>query len=322
MSPTKSLISLVVIIGPTAVGKTELAIKLAEKLEGEIVSADSRLFYTGMNIGTAKPDPENLSRVRHHLIDVTSPTEPWSLARFQNEAQHAIEEIHGKGKLPFLVGGTGQYIRAVIEGWETPPQPPDPSLRRVLEEWAEEIEASALHEKLAMLDPQAASLIDARNVRRTVRALEVIFCTGRAFSAQRNRKGGSYRLLMIGLSRPRAELYARIDQRVDQMIADGLVQEARRLLEAGYSPNLPALSAIGYREIISYLQGEIDLEEAVRLIKRKTRNFVRRQANWFKPDDPHIHWFTMREETVEEIERLIRSEKGWLIPEGVQKAGE
>ncbi|MCC6147606.1 MAG: tRNA (adenosine(37)-N6)-dimethylallyltransferase MiaA [Anaerolineaceae bacterium] len=322
MSLIEAVIPLVVIIGPTAVGKTELAINLAERLGGEIISADSRLFYMGMNIGTAKPSPEDLSRVRHHLIDVTSPTEPWSLARFQSEARRAVEEIYGRGKLPFLVGGTGQYVRAVIEGWEMPPQSPDPALRQVLVEWAEEIGPFNLHEKLAALDPEAASLIDARNVRRTVRALEVIFWTGRAFSAQRRQEGCPYRLLMIGLTRPRTELYARIDQRIDRMIADGFIQEVQGLLAAGFNPQLPALSAIGYHEITSYLQGEIDQQEAVRLIKRKTRNFVRRQANWFKPDDPWIRWFVMKEGVTEEAALYIQSEGGWILPRRIQKAGE
>jgi tRNA dimethylallyltransferase len=307
---------LIVIVGPTAVGKTELAIKLAERLNGEIVSADSRLFYQGMDIGTAKPGRADLSRVRHYLIDSVPPAETWSLAIFQKKASEAIDEILSHGRQPFLVGGTGQYVRAVIEGWEMPTQPPDPRLRNVLEAWAHDVGPIALHDKLELLDQEAAGIIDPNNVRRTIRALEVIFWTGRLFSKQRRIRTCPYSYLMIGLSRPRSELYARIDQRIDDMIKNGLVEETRKLLEKGYDPDLPALSAIGYHEIIQYIQGEISLEEAVILIKRKTRNFVRRQANWFKPEDPNIHWFTMRENTIDEIEKFILSGEGWISPGG------
>ena len=306
---------LVVIVGPTAVGKTELAIRLAERLNGEIISADSRLFYRGMDIGTAKPSLNDQNKVRHHLIDVADPSETWSLALFKEKAHQAIAEIHGRGNLPFLVGGTGQYVRAVIEGWELPPQSPDVKLRKVLEEWANEIGASSFHQKLSMLDPEAARMIDPSNVRRTVRALEVIFWSGKRFSQQRRQKDCPYRVLIVGLTRPRTELYSRIDQRIDQMILDGLIEEAKALLESGYSPDLPALSAIGYREIVSYLKGQMSLEEAILLIKRKTRNFVRRQANWFKLDDPNIRWFTTGEQAVNEIASYIRSGKGWIVPE-------
>ncbi len=308
--------SLVVIVGPTAVGKTELAIHLAERLGGEIVSADSRLFYRGMDIGTAKPSQNDLNRVRHHLIDVADPSEIWSLALFKEKAHQAIEEIHERGNLPFLVGGTGQYIRAVIEGWEMPPQAPDAKLRKVLEGWAHEIGAFSFHQKLALLDPEAAGMIDPSNVRRMVRALEVIFWTGGRFSQQRRQKACPYRVLMVGLTRPRPELYSRIDQRIDRMIQDGLIRETQALLGAGYPPDLPALSAIGYREIISYLNGQMPLEETILLIKRKTRNFVRRQANWFKRGDPNIRWFTSGEKTLDEIEEYIRSGSGWISPVG------
>lgn len=305
MSRSDSL-PLVVIVGPTAVGKTELAINLAERLGGEVVSADSRLFYRGMDIGTAKPSQEDQNRVRHHLIDVADPSESWSLALFKEKAHQAIEDIHQRGKLPFLAGGTGQYIRAVIEGWEMPAQAPDARIRKALEDWAGEIGANTLHRKLALLDPEAAEIIDPSNVRRTVRALEVIFWTGRRFSQQRRQKAPPYRVLIVGLTRPRTELYSRIDQRVDRMIQDGLIEETQTLLKAGYSPDLPALSAIGYREIIHYLFNQIPLEEAILLIKRKTRNFVRRQANWFKPDAPNIRWFAAGENTLDETEQYIR----------------
>lgn len=299
--------ALVVILGPTAVGKTEIAIQLAERLDGEIVSADSRLFYRGMDTGTAKPSLSEQGRVPHHLIDVAGPEETWSLALFQARAQQAIAEIHARGRLPFLVGGTGQYIRAVTHGWQPPAVQPDPRLRQALEAWAAQIGPYALHDRLAALDAPAAAGIDPRNLRRTVRALEVILTSGQRFSAQRSRSPAPYRLAQVGLIRPRPELYARIDARIEAMLASGLVDEVRRLLEQGYSSDLPSLSAIGYREIVAYLQGRMTLGEAVAEIKRSTRTFVRRQANWFKPDDPEIHWFTVNESTLTDVEKFLNS---------------
>ena len=297
---------LIVILGPTAVGKTSLSIELAKRLNGEIVSADSRLLYRGMDIGTAKPTEEEMSNIPHHLIDVADPDERWNLAVYQREAYKIIDDIHERGKLPFLVGGTGQYIRSIIEGWNIPPQRPDFDLRDALNNWAEEIGAEGLHERLKMIDPEAAEKIDYRNLRRTVRALEVIFKTGERFSELRNKQECPYFPIILGIERPRDELYERVDQRIEQMLDDGLVDEIRRLLEAGYSPDLSTMSAIGYGEIIQYLQGEISYEEAVTLIKRNTRTFVRRQANWFKPEDPRITWFEASPNMVDDMETWIR----------------
>ncbi len=292
-------------IGPTAVGKTETAIHLAERFNGEIVSADSRLFYRGMDIGTAKPTLAERQRVVHHLVDVAEPDEVWSLGAFKEAAHNAIVDIHARGRLPFVVGGTGQYVTALIENWSVPAQPADPILRQALENWAAEIGADALHARLALLDAAAAHKIDARNVRRTIRALEVIFKTGQRFSAQRGRGVSPYFALKIGLKRPRVELYQRIDRRIEQMLAAGLVEEVNALLKK-YPPDCPAFSAIGYREIIAYLQGNTTLEDAVAAIKRTTRQFVRRQANWFKPNDPQIYWFEVGDNnSLKEIERLI-----------------
>lgn len=297
---------LVVILGPTAVGKTEIAIQLAQRLEGEIISADSRLFYRHMDIGTAKPSLAERALVPHHLIDVADPDEIWSLALFQQQAQQAIQQVLARQRLPFLVGGTGQYIRAVTQGWQPPTVAPDTRLRRAIEGWAADIGAVGLHQRLALLDPQAAQQIDPRNLRRTVRALEVIFTSGRPFSAQRTRSGSPYRLLQLGLIRPRPELYDRIDQRVQAMIAAGLVNEVRLLLAAGYSPDLPTLSAIGYGEIIAHLQGRLSLDEAVAQIQRATRLFVRRQANWFKASDPDIRWFQAVPGVLDALEAALR----------------
>jgi tRNA dimethylallyltransferase len=300
---------LIVLLGPTAVGKTELSIQLAERLSGEIVSADSRLFYRGMDIGTAKPTLAERARVPHHLIDVADPDQPWSLAMFQSAARRAIAEIHARGRLPMLVGGAGQYLYGVIEAWDIPRVAPDPRMRAALEAWAGLVTPGGLHARLAALDPEAAARIDPRNARRTIRALEVIFSTGRCFSTQKARSGSPYRALLLGLTRPRPDLYARIDARIQAMLDAGFIDEVRALLSKGYSPDLPTLSAIGYQQIGAYLRGQMSLSEAVVLMKRITRQFVRRQANWFKPDDPAIHWFAAGPQTVDEMETLIRQ---WL----------
>ncbi|MCD4674113.1 MAG: tRNA (adenosine(37)-N6)-dimethylallyltransferase MiaA [Anaerolineaceae bacterium] len=304
----------VAIVGPTAVGKTEVSIQLATALDGEIISADSRQFYRGMDIGTAKATLTEMERVPHHLINVADPDEIWSLAVFQKEAQKAIRDLHQRGKLPFLVGGTGQYIRAVLEGWDIPAQAPVPHLRNALEAWAAEIGPIALYEKLQMIDPQAAEKIDPNNLRRTIRALEVIFQTGKRFSVQRKRKPSLYTLKFVGLQRSRSELYERIDARIELMLANGFPDEVGALLAKGYSADLPNMSAIGYREMVAYLQGGMSLEDAVFRMKKLTRNFVRRQANWFKADDPRIRWFDMQSNVVEQIIDYIRADDGWIYP--------
>ena len=296
---------LILIVGPTAVGKTEIAIQLAEKLDGEIVSADSRLFYRGMDIGTAKPSRAEQARVPHHLIDIANPDEILSLAVFQRKAREAIADIHMRNKLPFLVGGTGQYVRAVTEGWTPPEVEPDERLRGELERMKDERGINWLYEKLKDLDPVAAQKIDSRNYRRTIRALEVIMTTGRNFSDQRGQSESLYHLITIGLTRPRAELYERIDQRIDQMFANGFVEEVRQLLAKGYSPALPTMSAIGYRECVRVVNRELNEEQAKVEIRRATRVFVRRQANWFKESDPNIRWFRVETGVTEDIQEYI-----------------
>ena len=299
--------SLILLVGPTAVGKTELSLQLAERLNGEIVSADSRLFYRGMDIGTAKPTAEERTRVPHHLIDVAEPDEIWSLAMFQQAATEIIADIHKRGKLPFLVGGTGQYIRAVTEGWTPPEVEPDPRLRDVLDELAKEGGIYWLYEGLKRIDPLAAEKIDPRNVRRTIRALEVILTTGRLFSNQRGRSNSPYNLLTIGLKRSREELYQRVDERIEAMFAAGFLDEVKGLLDEGYSPDLPTMSAIGYRECIQVVEGQLSVEQAKVEMRRATRIFVRRQANWFKEDDPNIHWFDIGQENlVKMVEDFIK----------------
>jgi len=306
------MLPLILLVGPTAVGKTEIAIQLAERINGEIVSADSRLFYSGMDIGTAKPTREEQKRVRHHLIDIANPDEILSLAVFQKMATDAIADIHSRGKLPLLVGGTGQYVRAVTEGWKPPEVKPDERLRSDLEKEKEEKGGDFLYQKLKSLDPEAAQNIDPRNVRRTIRALEVIMTTGKKFSEQRGQRESPYHFLTIGLTRPRTELYARIDARIESMFANRLLDEVKGLIAKGYSSDLPPMSAIGYRECVSVIEGQMSIEQAKVEMRRATRIFVRRQGNWFKESDPNIHWFYAGEENVvEKIVHFIRQ----TIPE-------
>ena len=297
---------LILIVGPTAVGKTEIAIQLAERLNGEIVSADSRLFYRGMDIGTAKPSREEQTRAPHHLIDIANPDEILSLAVFQQHATKTIADIHTRKKLPFLVGGTGQYIRAMAQGWSPPEVKPDERLRNELEKKKEEKGILWLYEELKGLDPAAAEKIDPRNFRRTIRALEVIHTTGKKFSEQRGQSESPYHLITIGLTRPREELYRRVDERIDAMYANGLMDEVKSLIARGYSPSLPTMSAIGYRECVQVLEGQITVEEAKQLTRRATRVYVRRQANWFKESDPNILWFRVNDGIADEIEKNIR----------------
>lgn len=306
-TPAMNKPTLVLIVGPTAVGKTEIAIQLAERLNGEIVSADSRLFYRGMDIGTAKPTPAERARVPHHLIDVANPDETWSLAQFQQAATEVIADIHKRGKLPFLVGGTGQYVRAVTEGWSPPEVKPDDRLRAELEKMKDEKGKEWLYEKLKSLDPEAAEKIDLRNVRRTIRALEVILTTGRKFSSQRGQGESPYQLVTIGLTRPREELYARVDARIESMFEAGLVEEVRGLLAKGYSADLPSMSGIGYRECVGVVNGQKTEEQVKVEVRRDTRIFVRRQANWFKESDSSIHWFRVGSQTVEEVSEFIHN---------------
>ena len=288
--PNRPLIALV---GPTAVGKTELSLTLAGRIQGEIVSADSRLFYRGMDIGTAKPSTEEMQRVPHHLIDLVNPDQTITLAEYQSLAYQAIDAIHARNHVPILVGGTGQYVKAVLEGWGIPRVPPSPELRAKLEADAARHGADHLHERLVEMDPVAAERIDPRNVRRVIRALEVTLLAGRPISELQTKSPPPYTILRVGLIRSRESLYERIDARIDQMLDAGLVTEVANLLEAGYSLQLPAMSALGYRQIGRYLQGESSLAEAVQQIRKETRRFVRQQSTWFRADDPVLTWFDL-----------------------------
>lgn len=295
---------LVAIVGPTAIGKSKLAIRLAQTFDGEIVSADSRQVYRYMDIGTAKPSPEERALVPHHLIDVVDPDEDFTLAVYQDMAHQAIEAIQRRGKRALLVGGSGLYVQAVVGGWRIPRVAPDPELRHNLEERAAREGYMALYEELKQVDPAAAKRIDPRNTRRLIRALEVCRISGMPFS-QLQRSSPSFRTLVVGLTTERADLYQRIDSRVDGMIERGLVQETEGLINRGYSLDLPSMSGIGYKQIGLYLQGQIDLPQVVQQIKFETHRFARHQYAWFRPKDERIHWFDIRDKIEEPIQSLI-----------------
>jgi len=282
---------LVAVVGPTGVGKSRLALYLAQALDGEIVSADSRQLYRYMDIGTAKPTPDELSLVPHHLIDIVNPDEDFSLAHYQQLAYKTIEDINQRNKLAFLVGGSGLYVWSVLEGWQIPAVAPDLELRRRLEAKAAGGGEAGLYEELARLDPAAAQRIDPSNVRRIIRALEVHRRAETPISQIQGKKAPSFNTLIIGLTTDRPELYRRIDLRVDEMIERGLVDEVRQLLERGYDASLPAMSGIGYKQVILFLKGELTLEAAIQQIKFESHRLVRHQYSWFRPKDDRIGWF-------------------------------
>ena len=272
---------LLAIVGPTAVGKTALSIALAQTVGGEIVSADSRQVYRYMDIGTAKPTAEERAAAPHHLIDVVDPDEEFSLAIYQDMAYAALAEVAARGRLPLLVGGTGQYLAAVLEGWQIPRVAPQPELRAALEREAAEHGAAALHARLARVDPEAATSILPTNLRRIIRALEVFQVTGEPISAQQVKRTPPYRARALWLALPAGELYRRIDARVDAMVAAGLSEEVRGLLARGYGWELPAMSGLGYRELQPYFAGLSTLAEAIERLKYDTHAFARRQKAWF-----------------------------------------
>ena len=307
-----SMVPLVAIVGPTAVGKSALALHLARTFDGEVVNADSRQVYRFLDIGTAKPSAEDRARVPHHLIDIIDPDEEFSLALFLELAHRAIEHIRGRAKLPIVVGGTGQYVWALLEGWHVPRVPPNPRLRADMEVVARRDGPQALHETLRDLDPEAASRIDHRNVRRVIRALEVYDAIGAAPTDPR-RQPCSGASLVIGLTAGRETLYEQIDQRVDGMLESGLVEEVRQLLRLGYSADLPSMSSMGYKEISLYLKGELSLEEASRRIKYATHRLARRQYSWFRRNDPRIHWLELGGDVNRRAEALARDSLGAVV---------
>lgn len=289
VAPRQPLLALV---GPTAVGKTALSLYLAQAWHGEIISADSRLFYRGMNIGTAKPTPAERAQIPHHLIDISAPDATLTLGDYQRRAYACIEAVQTRGGLPILVGGTGQYVWAVIEGWGIPRVPPHPALRRALARLGQ----AELNRWLAQLDPAAAAAIHPNNVRRVIRALEVTLLSGRPISQLQRKTPPPYDVYMVGLRCARPLLYTRIDTRVDGMLAAGLLAEVATLCATGYGRRTPAMSGLGYRQLLEYLEGRVALDEAVQRIKHETHRFVRQQQTWFRPDDPRINWYAVDSE--------------------------
>lgn len=298
----------IMLIGATASGKTGLAIQLAQALRTEIISADSRYLYRQLNIGTAKPSAEEVSKVRHYLINCADLDQPWSIGEYKAEAENLIHKLNDEGKIPILTGGTGQYIRSLLQNWQIPELEADERMRKVLEGIGGNIGFEKLHENLRVLDAEAASFIDYQNHRRTVRAIEVIFKTGLRFSQVRSKQEPPFDSLIIGLKWERAELFQRIDARIEQMLDEGFIDEVRELVESGYKDALLKMGVIGYSELIAFLDGEISLEEAKTLIKRNTRKYVRRQANWFKPTDPEIHWLNAQDpDILQKMLDLVRT---------------
>jgi len=298
-----------VIVGPTATGKTAVGVETAKRLNGEIVSADSMLIYRFMDIGTAKPAAEERHGIPHHLIDVANPDEPYSVALYQEQAEKCIREIAGRGRLPMLVGGTGLYVRAVIDRYNFVRPGFNAQLRQKLQEEAVVLGQEAVYRRLTEVDPEAARKIHPHNLKRVLRALEVYYLTGIPFSRQGGRKEGpSYRLAVFGLSMDRALLYRRIEERVEKMLAAGLVEETRGLLRRGYGPELVSMQGLGYKEMADFLTGLTTFKEAVSLLKRNTRRFAKRQLTWFRRD-PRIKWidvtpFSAPGDVAEEIVRL------------------
>ncbi|MCI8835351.1 MAG: tRNA (adenosine(37)-N6)-dimethylallyltransferase MiaA [Ruminococcus sp.] len=276
---------LVILTGPTAVGKTKLSISLAKAIGGEIISADSMQVYKQMNIGSAKIRPEEMEGVPHFLVDALEPDEEFHVVRFQEMARQAMDEIYRRGKIPILVGGTGFYIQAILYDIDFTQHGEDPAYRRDLETLAKEKGAGYLHEMLRRVDPRSAEEIHARNVKRVIRALEYFQQTGKpisAHNAEQRQKESPYCFAYFVLLEERQRLYERINQRVDQMMEEGLLQEVCRLKEQGYTRDMVSMQGLGYKELLDYLEGGSTLEEAVSVIKRDTRHFAKRQVTWFK----------------------------------------
>lgn len=300
---------LLVIVGATAVGKSEVAIFLAQNLSGEIIAADSMQVYKNMNIGTGKPSPKQQTLIRHHLIDVVSPIESFSVAQYQKLAREAVREVISRRRLPIIVGGTGLYVKAVIDELEFPEGLLDSENRKELEKKAKEEGGEALYQDLKRLDPEAAENIHPHNVRRIIRALEVIESTKKPFShfqKKWNRRISIYHTAVFGLGLPREHLYKNIDKRLDEMIEAGLIDEVKALVKEGYREAITSKQALGYKELIDYLDGNINLKQAKEQIKQGTRNFAKRQLTWFKRE-PRLKWIDTCQKSHEEVGAKIIS---------------
>lgn len=307
-----SLPKIIVIVGPTASGKTELGIKIAKKFGGEVISADSRQVYKGMDIGTGKPNKYQISNVKfqngvlvvdgvkHHLMDIIEPDEEFTVALWKEEALVAIKDILKRKKLPILVGGTGLYIKTFILNLDIPQVPPDFKLRKKLEAKIQKRGLAALYKELLKLDPGIKGVIDSKNPRRVIRALEVCLATGKPFTMLQKQGKPLFEVLELGINVPRDALYKHIDERVRKMYKIGLLKETKKLLKK-YSPNLPSMSGIGYKEAGEHLAGKIDLEEAIIRTQLRTHAYARRQMIWFRKDK-NIQWI----KTQKQAERLIK----------------
>ena len=291
---------LIVLTGPTAVGKTSLSISLAKAVNGEIISADSMQVYKGMDIGSAKIRKEEMQGVTHYLVDILEPEEEFHIVKFQELAKAALEEIYAKGKIPILVGGTGFYIQAVTRDIDFTQAEQETSYREELEQFAKEKGAEYLHEKLREVDSKSAENIHANNVKRVIRALEFYHQNGTPISEhneEQKQQTSPHNLVYFVLTAPREILYERIDRRVDQMMEEGLLEEVKSLRERGCHRGMVSMQGLGYKEILAYLEGEYPLEEAVRILKRDTRHFAKRQLTWFRReqdviwvDKEQFHW--------------------------------
>jgi len=302
----------IAIVGPTAVGKSALALHLAQYFPVEIISADSRQVYRYMDIGTSKPTLAERATVAHHVIDVVDPDEDFSLAMYHQLSAEALETIRRRNRLPLLVGGSGLYVWSLIEGWRIPHVPPDRKLRRELEARAQREDSQSLYRELQDVDPVAAEKIGPRNVRRIIRALEIYHATGKPPSELQRKEPPGFQVLVIGLTLERTELYRRIDARVDKMIQSGLVQEVDQLLKMGYSLSLPSMSGIGYRQIGQFLEGKMTLDEAVDRIKYETHRLARHQYAWFRLDDNRICWFDASEGSAKHATRILKEVKSHI----------
>jgi tRNA dimethylallyltransferase len=294
---------LIVILGPTASGKTRIAIELAKKYNGEIICADSRTIFEYMDIGTSKPSTQERSVIPHHILDIIKPDEKFSVAEFQRLAYKKIDDILNRGKIPFLVGGTGLYIDAVTEGFIIPKIQEDRELRQRLE--TEDIKKLII--RLKKINPIAFRKIDLKNKRKVIRALEVCLKTDSKFSDSQKKIKSKYKILKIGISLPRKKLYEIINKRTDQMIEMGLVDEVKKLYKMGYNAEIPSLSGLIYKEIGEYVRGKITLDDAVEKAKQKTRNFAKRQITWFKRD-PKIKWIKNIGQANELIFKFLKGE--------------
>jgi tRNA dimethylallyltransferase len=282
-----------VILGPTAVGKTKLSIELAKRLNGEIISGDSMQIYRGMDIGTAKITEQEMEGIPHYLIDIKDPSESFSVAEFQELVRVKIADICQRGKLPMIVGGTGLYIQSVIYDYQFSEAPADETLRTQLEERAREIGNEALHHELTQIDPKSAGQIHSNNVRRVIRALEIYYRTGKTMSQTQEVQQPEplYETALVGLTMDREKLYERINLRVDLMVEQGLMKEVQELYDQGLR-DCQSIQAIGYKEMYDYLDGHISLEEAIENLKKNSRHYAKRQLTWFR-NKMDVQWFDM-----------------------------